>query len=385
MPTKPDYSHLGDLKQLLHHHPEICKMLCRSIRKGRRINPDRKTNPIQCLSDYYRFIHKYMGLLPNFTFRTAHTITKRDISDGIALFYFVVDQPLRELQGHGYYRPTLQFYPPFAAWMVQFIRSWGHFLSTPESWNDKVYKKLRRSGRFGLEGTWYAQRNIWHSWNDWFSRKLADPNLSHPISYPNIEAVVVSPADSTPKGVYCLDAKSRLVDRKGVHIKFIRYHTADELLHPKSRFRGIFAGGTLTHTYLAVTDYHRYHYPMSGRVVEYHHITDNVSLAVKWDGKRYIHQDGIGWQFHQTRAYVILETESFGYVAIIAMGMSEVQSCNFVEPVTGDHTKGEDMGYFLFGASDICMIFQARAHFHMHAPLETHILMGQVYGVLGNM
>lgn len=381
-----EYSHLRELDQLLRDHPPIRRMLCRSIRKARKVNPDPKTNPIGSLCDYYQFIWNYVGLLPNFTFGNAHKMTKRNISDGIAIFYFVVDQPLKELEGRGYYRPTLQFYPPFAAWMVRFVRTWGDFLNSPHSWDNKVYKRLKHSGRFGLEGNWYGQHNIWHSWNNWFSRRLVHPERSHPIAHPRDETVVVSPADSRPKGVYPLDHDGFLLDAKGVHLKFIRYHSVAELLHPASRYRRAFWDGIMTHTYLSITDYHRYHYPLSGRVVEYHKITHDVSLEVSWDPKKktYIHKDGLGWQFSQTRAYVILETAQFGFVAVIAMGMSEVESCNFLEPVYGQHLKGEEMGYFLFGASDICMIFQKRAGFRQMAKLGEHILMGQVYGTLGN-
>lgn len=166
-------------------------------------------------------------------------------------------------------------------------------------------------------------------------------------------------------------------------LKFIRYHSVPELLHPESQHLHAFAKGVLTHTYLSVTDYHRYHFPVSGRVVEHRKIVHNVSLEVEWNPKTrtYTHRDGLGWQFHQTRAYIIMETPEYGLVAIIAMGMSEVDSCNFTSPIYGEHHKGDEMGYFLFGASDICMIFQRKAKFRLTTRLNRHILMGQQYGV----
>lgn len=139
------------LQRLLKRNPDIEALLVQSIQKAVETNPDRTTNPITSLDAYYRFIDQYSGLLPNFLFDTAHTITRNDISNGIALFYFVVDQPLDALRGKGFYRPVLQYYPRFAEWMAHFVESWGWFLSTPQSWSDDIYQQLNDSGSFGLE------------------------------------------------------------------------------------------------------------------------------------------------------------------------------------------------------------------------------------------
>ena len=186
------------LKRLLKRHPEIKTLLIQSIHEAVLINPDPRTNPITSLKAYYKFIDQYAGLLPNFSFDTAHTITRKNISNGIALFYFVVDQPLKALEDRGFYRPVLQYYPRFAEWMAHFVESWGWFLSTPQSWSDNIYKQLKTSGSFKLDTDWYAQTNIWTTWNDWFSRHLAHPERSHPIQSPDNPRVVISPADSTP-------------------------------------------------------------------------------------------------------------------------------------------------------------------------------------------
>lgn len=37
---------------------------------------------------------------------------------------------------------------------------------------------------------------------------------------------------------------------------------------PDSQFRDAFNGGTLIHSFLNVYDYHRYHFPMAGKVIE---------------------------------------------------------------------------------------------------------------------
>lgn len=62
--------------------------------------------------------------------------------------------------------------------------------------------------------------------------------------------------------------------------------------------------------------------------------------------------------------------------------MSQVSSCNWEDSVVigAEVEKGDPMGYFLFGGSDIVMIFQEGVELE----LETtgHILMGEPYATV---
>lgn len=95
-----------------------------------------------------------------------------------------------------------------------------------------------------------------------------------------------------------------------------------------------------------------------------------------------------GWQSIETRGCVIVDTEDFGLVAILPIGMSQICSVKFETSVqTGTRVKkGDMMGCFLFGGSDIVMIFQKKAGFVIKAPTSgqsfQHILMGEKYGIL---
>ena len=84
-----------------------------------------------------------------------------------------------------------------------------------------------------------------------------------------------------------------------------------------------------------------------------------------------------------------LETKDYGLVALLPVGMSQVSSVNF-EPwlKVGDTVKkGDPFGFFLFGGSDIVMVFQKGVLFNMTAPRSgsgyKHIMMGEEYGRLG--
>jgi len=78
-------------------------------------------------------------------------------------------------------------------------------------------------------------------------------------------------------------------------------------------------------------------------------------------------------------------------VAARPLGMAQGASVNF-DPagVPGAVVKtGDPLGWFLFGGSDIVMLFQPQAGFSLTAPKNpddpqsyAHLLMGQAYGKL---
>jgi len=92
----------------------------------------------------------------------------------------------------------------------------------------------------------------------------------------------------------------------------------------------------------------------------------------------------------ETRGCVILETEDYGLVALLPIGMAAVGSVNFEKKIkVGEKVKKGDMlGYFLFGGSDFIMIFQDKVTFTIDAPkknnsnLYKHQLMGEKLGHL---
>jgi len=147
--------------------------------------------------------------------------------------------------------------------------------------------------------------------------------------------------------------------------------------------------------YLDVNDYHRYHFPVSG-TVEHVALIDGdgaVGGDVSWDpksGKYLFNADTPGWQNIQNRDIVIVDTGKYGLAAIIPVGMSQVASVNFEESVEKGAAvkKGDPLGYFLFGGSDIILLFQSDVSFKLTVPKEKdsdeyeHILTGEVYGVL---
>ena len=101
--------------------------------------------------------------------------------------------------------------------------------------------------------------------------------------------------------------------------------------------------------------------------------------------KRYDYFNETGFQMIETRDCVVLQTQ-FGLVAVLPVGMSQICSCNFEKNVkVGKYVnKGDPLGYFKFGGSDIVMIFDKNIHLEDLTPKTSsgdfaHILMGEPY------
>jgi phosphatidylserine decarboxylase precursor len=377
-----------ELKKLLNEKPEIKAMLEKSIAQACAINGDKATNPVENIYDYYKFIDQASELIPQQVLDKPKNLTREQILQSICYFYFIISQPLPELKGKKLFRNSLQYYPPFSKWLHSFAVTWGKFLDTKNSWSKKTYQQFYNDSRFGLKKNWYESPLKWHTFNEFFSRRLRAPSV-RPIAFPKDDSIVTSPADSIPQGTWKIDFDSKITIDGGLKVKLATYYSVKDLLGKDSKYKDAFADGILTHTFLNVNDYHRYHFPVSGTVKEMNIISQNVALEVSWDSasKKYVPVDSTGWQFSQTRGYVILETKKYGLVALIPMGMAQVSSVNFEKNITigSTHKKGDRLGYFLFGGSDFIIIFQKIAGFEIRAAKQTnetfkHILVGEEYG-----
>ena len=379
-----------DFIAIMDSDPELKALMEKSIEKGVAVNPDRKTNPVQSLDEFYDYLDWCAVCMPWEMIDVSETYPSiyDQIDQSLIYFYYYLDQPLKELEDRGYYYPTVQYCPAIVEWCIKYASSWGEYLSTPESWNDDYFNAVVESGDFGFSEGWYGDENRWKTFNEFFARHLISPDV-RPIA----ETELVAPADSKPQGIWKINEKGDIIQPEGVLIKSRQFNRVSDLLGPDSSYGDAFAGGTLTHTFLDVNDYHRYHFPVSGTVVEMNKIPamDAAGGITVWDeesGRYVLQSQVIGWQAIETRDSIVLDTD-YGLVAIIPVGMSQVSSCNFTEGLSvGDKVdKGDELGYFLFGGSDIVMIFQDGVDVNMVVPEDgnggySHVLMGEPYAEL---
>jgi len=113
----------------------------------------------------------------------------------------------------------------------------------------------------------------------------------------------------------------------------------------------IFEGGPLLIARLCPVDYHRYHYPDNGKVLDHFRVPgvyDSVNpLALRYKNQIFIKNE---------RYVSILQTENFGRLAYIEVGAicvgKIVQSHRWNKPFS----RGEEKGYFLFGGSTVIVL-----------------------------
>ncbi|MCO5723886.1 phosphatidylserine decarboxylase [Robiginitalea marina] len=385
-----------ELISLLESDQNLKSMLESSIQRAREINSNKDTNPVQTLEEYYDFITWAETTMPwAIVKKEEYPEIFDNIFQGFCTFYFLIDQPLPELENKGLVNNSLQYYEPFANWLISFNKSWGSYLDTEDSWNEEYYQMALNDSTFGLQNGWYEDPSNWKTFNQFFARHLKSPDM-RPISSPDDNSVVASFADSQPMGVWSIDENSNLEDPDGVPVKSATINSISKLIGEDSEYKDAFANGTFTHSFLNVNDYHRYHFPVGGKIKEARIIQgiNPTGGQLWWDkeNKRYAFNPAAktGWQAIETRGCVIVETEEYGLVALLPIGMGVVGSVNFEENVTEgtEVDKGDKLGHFAFGGSDFIMIFQDGVTFTLDAPMQEdgesyqHILMGERLGLL---
>jgi len=395
--NNPQYgAKTNELINIIENNPDIKSLLIKSIAQAKLVNPDKNTNPAQTLEEYYQFVTWAETCMPwSILPKTPYSSLYDKIDQSLNYFYFINDQPLTELDGQGLYNSSLQYVKPYSDWLVSFNKAWGLYLDKPESWKNEYYQLALTDNRFGLSDGWYEDPTRWKSFNQFFSRYLISPD-KRPITMPNDSTIVTSPADAIPQGVWQIDATSHIVKKDGVPIKSGTLTSIEKIIGGDSQYSKEFANGIMTHTFLDVQDYHRFHFPVSGIIKEVRNIAeqDAVGGIITWDAaiQRYMFDPTVpGWQAIETRGCVIIETKDYGLVAILPIGMSQICSVKFEKNIQAGArvNKGDMLGCFLFGGSDIVMIFQKKAGFVLEPVNGTangqsynHILMGEKYGVL---
>ena len=383
-----------DLILLVEHDPGLKELLRKSIRKAKESNPDPDTNPVDSLTSYYAFIDRIVKAMPwQIVPSDTYSSLYDKINQGMGLLYFVCNQSLEELEGCGYFHNSLQYHEPFRSWLVKLLSVNGTYLNTEDSWKEEYYQNALKNPDFHLDDGTFEDPSNWHCFNDFFARALRDPSL-RPIYEPDDPRIVIAPTDSLPAGSWQIDADSKIIaeyaEQRSISIKTGKLTDVSVLLKGSS-YANAFAKGTITHTFLDINDYHRYHFPVTGTIKEVLMIPqdDAAGGVIIWDDelKLYVeyYSEILGWQSIETRGVVVVEMEGGGLAAIVCVGMCQVSSVNFEETVVpGAHVKkGDLLGRFLFGGSDIIMIFDQKAAFTMTAKPNVHQQLGEEYGRLG--
>lgn len=297
--------------------------------------------------------------------------SSQEVYDRLCHFYWLIDQKV------GPDGIRLQNIPWFSEWLISYADVWGSFLDTPESFDEKILASFQNdSPKFRVEDSMIDGRpnapSGWLTFNQFFAREL-NPGL-RPISEPGNNTTVVCPADCTFKQTYPIGPDSTIdlgPESTDKHVTFKQTHRVGNVaeLLKDSPYANDFAGGTFVHYFLGPYSYHRFHTPVAGEVLECRAIPGEVYLAVNLAGQQFDAPDDAsdGYQFVQARGLITIDTKGsaagdIGLVAVIPVGMCQVSSVNMTHAVGAQTRKGDEFGYFLFGGSDIIVLFQEGAN-----------------------
>jgi phosphatidylserine decarboxylase len=306
----------------------------------------------------------------------------RFINEKLMTFYFFLDQePVKSLQspiqpGHRADKLT-----PLSEWIVEYANAWGSYLDTPES-ATKV-ESFRSDPLFNWD-EYMPPPSGYRTFNQFFARHVK-PGM-RPVAAPADDAIIVSPADSTFIGWWQVSQKSKIYVEEGMlFIKGMQW-SIHQLLEG-SAFADAFKGGIFTHAFLNTFDFHRWHAPVRGKVVEARVLQGQACLEVRTKpvsgGEEHANvldvMDGTGYQFVQTRGLIVLESP-VGLVACLPMGMAQVSSVVITAEEGVTLRKGEELGYFQFGGSDFVMVFERATNVQLRCQPNVHYQQGSAIG-----
>jgi phosphatidylserine decarboxylase len=220
-------------------------------------------------------------------------------------------------------------------------------LSSP--WMSQVYGRYQSSARskraipqfiktFQIPMNEFESEDF-KSFNDFFIRKFK----SGQRNYPTIASQMGAPAEGR---YFAFDS---VTDKTPLPIKGVTLNVSSLL--GSNVDTKIFQGGPGFIARLCPVDYHRFHFPDSGKILRQErlrgplHSVNPIALKAKGD-----------ILFTNERFLSIIETENFGKIAYLEVGALCVGRIVQSHSPTGTFKRGDEKGYFLFGASTVIMV-----------------------------
>ncbi|KAF5348554.1 hypothetical protein D9756_009637 [Leucocoprinus leucothites] len=199
------------------------------------------------------------------------------------------------------------------------------------------------------------------SFDDYFTRRFK-PNV-RPVASPLDGRVIASGCESVP---YAL--RHNVQERNTFWIKdepySLQHLLYDDPLAPQ------FVGGTVFQSFLSTIHYHRWHSPVSGKIVKvvqvqgtYYAMSPALSFTAGNDPNR---QNRVGYHSQAfltniaTRCLIFIEADNkdIGLMAFAAIGMMEVSSTEATVKAGQRVKKGDEIGMFHYGGSSYVMVFR---------------------------
>ena len=190
------------------------------------------------------------------------------------------------------------------------------------------------------------------SWDDFFVRRFR-PGI-RPVAAPEDDSVVVNACESAP---YALARNVKLRERFWIKAQ---PYALQFMLNNDPR-AAHFNGGTVYQAFLSALSYHRWHAPVSGKIVKTALVPGTYYSEARSAGYDPLApNDSQGYISElAARAIIYIEADNphIGLMCFVAIGMAEVSTCE-ITVYDGQHVKkGDELGMFHFGGSTHCLIF----------------------------
>ncbi|MBL4659538.1 MAG: phosphatidylserine decarboxylase [Alcanivoracaceae bacterium] len=361
---------IEELKNKLDDDKNLAKLLKKSLKQAKllgkaNLNPHLYKALDWPLSrgEYIDYLISFAQLIPrqstNKAWTEPGTDEQQEVYDRLCHFYWLIDQEI------GDDKKIIEEDEWFSQWLIAYANAWGDFLNTTDSFNQEVLDSFHYdSPKYRIQDSLIDGKpnapSGWLTFNQFFAREL-NPGL-RPIASPFDNSFITSPADCTFRNKFPIGPDSEICE---VTIKKTHEFANVKDLLDGSEYAGSFSNGTFVHYFLGPYSYHRFHTPVSGLLKECRPVHGKVYLEVNLKNKQFDAPDTSqgGYEFSQARGIVILDTTGSAYgdvglVAIVPIGMCQVSSVNMTAQVGNNMLKGDEFGYFLFGGSDIIVLFQ---------------------------
>ena len=263
----------------------------------------------------------------------------------------------------------------FKPWFREFLNfhgDWINSTSSTASLSDWMSYKGTQAHPFNIDNYVRPDPNSptggFKSFNQFFLRNLKPGQRPLCCAEPS-DDVIVAPCDG---GVFYLNRGSAYGNATEMldNSYLLPGKSGDrfDLLEALPGYGRHFLGGALLDILLWFTDYHHFHAPVSGRVIDqglyegsYNYDFDDYNAKDHYAPKLPADSDRVGWyqKLGKHQRYVwIIKTENLGLVAMIAIGFWGVGSIINAVDKGATIEKGQYMGHFGYGGSSIVLAFE---------------------------
>ncbi len=226
----------------------------------------------------------------------------------------------------------------FSSWFISFLDARGAYLDTRAS-AQTMYQWMKTPD-VNMDD-YIVPKDGFETFNDFFLRAVKPEK--RPLGGQGDPTVLVSPADGAVCQIYANNLETSFkIKRDELNIR--------QALN-NSVYSQYFVGGPVLDILLWFTDYHHFHSPVTGKVVE----------IGEYAGSYNYHFADVNWYKQlakHKRACYIFDTPEFGHVAMIPVGFWGVGSIITKIKEGQEVKKGDQIGNFKYGGSSILLVFE---------------------------